>query len=61
MKKNDENKTIFKQWTSVLLIIGVFAIFISGFCLVVSGFNAEESSKKELYSYLMKLMMLQLH
>ncbi len=51
MKKNDENKTIFKQWTSVLLIIGVFAIFISGFCLVVSGFNPEESSKKELYSY----------
>ncbi len=51
MKKSDENKTIFKQWTSVLLIICVFAIFISGFCLVVSGFNPEEQAKKELYSY----------
>lgn len=51
MKKSDENKTIFKQWTSVLLIVFVFAIFISGFCLVVSGFNPETQAKKELYSY----------
>ena len=54
MKKEAENKIIFRQWVRVLFLIVVFITMLSSIYMIVKALNPEQITKRKLYSYTYK-------